>query len=121
MTDGNTGSKLQLRPCKVYKRDALFHGWFLDARVVEPSPFPGGYPGGQLSQPIGLVEWNDGTIHAVHPHEVRFLDTENQMEEFAKDYNHEAAQAADLPDHLKPVYEDSLNELRRGNNNEKDA
>lgn len=66
------------------------------------------------------MEWNNGTVHTAYPHEIRFLDTEKQMGEFAEDYNHEAAQAADLPDDLKPMYEDLLNELRRGNNNERE-
>lgn len=112
--------RLPLRPCKIEERDAIFHGWFPIAKPIEPSPLPGGHPGGQLSQVIGLVEWNNGTVHTAYPHEIRFLDTEKQMEEFAEDYNHEAAQAADLPDDLKPMYEDLLNELRRGNNNERE-
>lgn len=121
MAGWNIEVKLPLRPCKIGERDAIFHGWFPIAKPIPPSNLRGGHPGGQLSQVIGLVEWNNGTVHTAYPHEIRFLDTEKQMEEFAEDYNHEAAQAADLPDDLKPMYEDLLNELRRGNNNEKDA
>lgn len=121
MAHGGIEVRLKLRPCKVGDRDALFQGWFSVEKPIPPSNIRGGHPGGQLSQILGLVEWNDGTVHTVYPYEVRFLDTEEQMGRFTERYNHEAAQSADLPDDLKPVYEDLLNGLRRGKINEKEG
>lgn len=110
-----------VRPCMVGDRKALFHRWFDEYRVLEPAITIGGHPGGQVSTLLGLVEWEDGTMHVFHPHQIRMLDTDEQMGGFDGYYNHESAQASYLPDNLKPVYEDLLNELRRGKINEKEG
>lgn len=67
------------RPC-VIKVDekksvqATFHRFCEHAYVVEPSPMIGGAPGGQISVPLAIVEYEDGTIHYVNPTQVTFTD-----------------------------------------------
>ena len=80
------------RPCIVKGRKALFHGWSNKAEVIPPSPMVGGHPGGQLSQTVALVEYEDGSVHEAYPSEVRFLDTAAQMEEFGACYYREEAE-----------------------------
>lgn len=75
-----------LRPCLANDKKALFHGWFQHSKVVPPSPMVGGHTGGQLSTLLGLVEWEDGSVHAVQTWEVKFLDTPGQMGEFEACY-----------------------------------
>jgi hypothetical protein len=73
----------EYRPCEVtiYHRTgeetkrALFHKWITEAQVVEESPLRGGHPAGQVMTTLALVEYEDGTVDAVSPGRVRFLDT----------------------------------------------
>lgn len=66
------------RPCviKVDKESvqATFHRFCEHAYVVEPSPMIGGAPGGQISVPLAIVEYEDGTVHYVDPTSVIFID-----------------------------------------------
>lgn len=67
------------RPCavKVDKNksvQATFHRFCEHAYVVEPSPMIGGAPGGQISVPLAIVEYVDGTVHYVDPTQVTFTD-----------------------------------------------
>ena len=71
-----------IRGCRNPKEDkALFHKW-----VLEQQPIPAGYaigshPGGQLSQVLGLVELEDGSVQLVAPIKIRFADTQGYMEQ----------------------------------------
>lgn len=66
------------RPCiiKVDKKSvqAIFHRFCEHAYVVGPSPMVGGAPGGQISIPLAIVEYEDGTVHYVDPTQVTFTD-----------------------------------------------
>lgn len=81
-----------IRPCLVTGKKALFHRWFQSSEVVAPSPMVGGHPGGQLSMVLGLVEWEDGTVHAVPVWEIQFLDTRQEMADFEECYDKHAQQ-----------------------------
>ena len=81
------------RPCMVdtYEREegkkierrAFFHLFATSAYPIEPSLLKGGHPGGQVSKPVAIVEYEDGTVEDVLPSRVRFLDTEWLMEQYA--------------------------------------
>lgn len=76
-----------LRPCIVYgDKKALFHRWSDKCQVIEPSIAVGGHPGGQLSQTVAIIEYEDGSVAEVYPSRVRFLDTPGQMDEFEACY-----------------------------------
>ena len=66
-------------------RRAFFHLFTTSARPIEPSPLRGGHPGGQVSKPIAIVEYEDGTVDTVNPESVRFLDTEGLMKQYSWD------------------------------------
>lgn len=74
------------RPCIVTiegePRPALFHLFSTTAYVIKPSPLMGGHPGGQISEPTAIVEYEDGTVCAVSPSSVRFLDTKQKMAQY---------------------------------------
>lgn len=65
------------------ERRAFFHLFTTSARPIEPSPLRGGHPGGQVSKPVAIVEYEDGTVDTVEPERVRFLDTEGLMEQYS--------------------------------------
>ena len=67
------------RPCiiRVDKKksiQATFHRFCEHAYVAEPSPMIGGAPGGQISMPVAIVEYEDGTVHYVEPSQITFTD-----------------------------------------------
>lgn len=64
------------------ERRALFHVFITMAHPVEPSLLRGGAPGGQLSEPYAVVEYEDGRVEFVTPLRVRFLDTAHIMEQY---------------------------------------
>lgn len=87
------GENSQYRPCLV-KRDcdkwskkrkevvkALFHCWVHKSEVVPPSLMMRGHSGGIVSEVLGLVENEDGTIDQVYPSRIKFLDTQGLMSE----------------------------------------
>ena len=47
----------KVRPCLVGKRKALFHCW-----------------ANKPDTAVGIVEYNDGSVHEVYPREIKFLD-----------------------------------------------
>lgn len=51
----------RVRPCVAGKRKALFHRW---ADKYDS----------QKHQVVGIVEYNDGTVHETYPNEIRFTD-----------------------------------------------
>ena len=61
-----------LRPCHLGERKCLFHKWVDKAWVVEPSMAVGGHNGGQKRITVGLVEWDDGTMHEAYSYEIVF-------------------------------------------------
>lgn len=65
------------------ERRALFHMFTTMAHPVEPSPLRGGHPGGQISTPYAVVEYEDGKVEFVTPLRVRFLDTRHIMGQYA--------------------------------------
>ena len=65
----------------IRKRKALFHCWNHRSELVGESPLRGGHPAGQVSGTFGIVEYEDGTVHEVEPHNIRFVD--NAMCEYA--------------------------------------
>ena len=66
--------KMELRPCTVNDRKALFHKWSEKSKIIEPSPMIGGHSGGVIKGTSGIIEYEDGTIAECHPYEIKFLD-----------------------------------------------
>ncbi len=64
----------EYRPCIVKGKKALFHRWQTISQVVAPSYMVGGHPGGQLTETVGIVEYEDGTIGQPFPASIRFCD-----------------------------------------------
>lgn len=58
------------------EQKALFHHWSERYWTVGESPLVGGYSAGQMSQTVGIVEYEDGTVHEHLPQEIRFVDGE---------------------------------------------
>lgn len=81
--------KFELRPCMVNGQKALFHAWTQHAEIVPPSPMIGGHSGGQISQMLGIIEREDGTIHKCYADEIRFLDSGNAFYEYDLYFNSE--------------------------------
>ena len=77
---------MERRPCVVYNgsepRKALCHLFTTRAFVLGPSPLKGGHMGGQVSEPVAVVEFEDGTVETVTPSHVRFLDTRAEMDQY---------------------------------------
>lgn len=63
----------EYRPCIVCGKKALFHRWVDKAHVVSESALRGGHPAGQLWVVVGIVEYEDGTVHEAYPDEIRFV------------------------------------------------
>lgn len=63
-----------VRPCKVNNKAALFHEWAQRSYIVEESMLRGGRPSGQISYPVGIVEYKDGTVEEVTPSSIKFTD-----------------------------------------------
>lgn len=67
-------SNSEYRPCIVDGKKAVFHRWHEFCNVVEASPLIGGAPAGQIKYTLGTVEFEDGTIKEVAPHNIKFAD-----------------------------------------------
>lgn len=68
----------EYRPCMIKGRKALFHRWEDKAQVYNPMSI--GQIPGQLKQTVGIVEYEDGTVHECYPGEIRFCD--NKLQEY---------------------------------------
>jgi hypothetical protein len=55
---------IDYRPCIVEEHKALFHMWSQRCTPV----------GGTLQYTIGIVEYEDGTVHECYPNVIRFCD-----------------------------------------------
>lgn len=66
--------KMEMRPCMVKGRKALFHRWVDRSECIEPSPLIGGHNGGVAAWTDALVEYEDGTVAEVAPRYIKFLD-----------------------------------------------
>lgn len=64
------------RACEVNGEETIFHCWEQYSQVVKPSVLIGGHGGGQISQVFGIVEFKDGTIRRIQPHEIKFIPFE---------------------------------------------
>ena len=51
-----------LRECVYNGQTAFFHGWFQVAYPLEPAPFKGGHPAGQVVFPVAILELTDGSV-----------------------------------------------------------
>lgn len=66
---------IERRICIINNNEkALFHKWVTRKNVIEPSPMIGGHPGGEIQFELGIVEFEDGTIAEVAPHQIKFID-----------------------------------------------
>lgn len=74
---------VDLRPCLVNGKKALFHRWDEHAEVIPPSPLVGGTNGGQVRVLFGLIEDENGQVIRVNPTCIRFLD--NKIQEYCFD------------------------------------
>jgi hypothetical protein len=62
---------MMLRRCRALNKDALFHGWFPDDRII----IGGKGDGSVVSSTIAIVEFQDGSIGKVDPMKVQFTGT----------------------------------------------
>lgn len=65
---------IETRPCYVRDQKAMFHCWSQESYVVGPSPLVGGHNGGTVNKVLGVVEFEDGSVHQVYPSDIRFAD-----------------------------------------------
>lgn len=77
---------------KPKERRAFFHLFSTSAFPIEPSPLKGGHPGGQVSKPVAIVEYEDGTVETVIASRVRFFDTDELMKQYAWEEKEEPKQ-----------------------------
>lgn len=66
-------SRVKAKPEEV-KHNAIFHRWSERFWTIGQSSMIGGYAGGQMSQTVGIVEYEDGTIHEHMPNDIQFKD-----------------------------------------------
>lgn len=64
--------KMEMRPCMVKGRKALFHRWISRSEIVEPSISGGG---GFTAWTAAIVEYEDGTCAEVAPQHIKFLNS----------------------------------------------
>lgn len=64
------------RLCLVNGKKALFHRWEDRAQTVPESHLRGGPSAGQVWAVLGIVEYEDGTVHEAYPCEIIFIDDE---------------------------------------------
>lgn len=76
---------VELRPCKVGDRKALFHKWSERTGILEPSPMIGGHQGGVLKYTVGIVEFENGKVGERFPNEIKFTDYKIKNYYFDKD------------------------------------
>lgn len=64
------------RPCikRKTKEKCFFHLWSHESRLVDASPMIGGHPGGNISETLGILEFEDGHIETLPPSEFYFCD-----------------------------------------------
>lgn len=72
--------EMELRPCIVKNRKALFHKWNEKSHIVEPSPMIGGHVGGVIKHTVAIIEYEDGVVTECYPYEIKFTD--NKFVEF---------------------------------------
>ncbi|MGN0180389.1 MAG: hypothetical protein ACI4DY_13280 [Monoglobaceae bacterium] len=73
MAGFNVTLGIEYRPCYVKGKKALFHRWADKAEVAPPSVLQGGHNSGQLWRVVGIIEYEDGTVHEAYPDEIRFV------------------------------------------------
>ena len=70
------GAILPARPCLVDGERCLFHGAYVRQWTHGASPLIGGFPAGQESRLVAVVEGEDGTLREVLASRVCLLDSE---------------------------------------------
>lgn len=65
-------SRDDLRQCTVHDKKAYFHKWADISYIVPPSLMVGGHNGGQVSNTLGIIEYEDGTVAEVEPTSIKF-------------------------------------------------
>jgi hypothetical protein len=65
---------IKLRECEVKKNPAKFHCWSHKSNIIQPSIRVGGHHGGTIRYTVGIIEYEDGTVHECYPDEIRFTD-----------------------------------------------
>lgn len=73
--------EVELRPCKVNGKKALFHTWSNKSEIVDPSPLMGGHNGGVLKWTVGIIEFENGTVGECLPNSIQFLD--NKLNDYS--------------------------------------
>ena len=82
--NNNISITMQLRPCIVDSKKALFHCWEHYSDVVEASPLIGGAPAGTISCVYAIVEFEDGHVMRIHPYNVKFCNPPHSEYSFAE-------------------------------------
>lgn len=72
--------EVELRPCLVDGKKALFHTWSNKSQIVDPSPFVGGHQGGVLEYTVGIIEYEDGQVCEYMPSQIKFINL--KMEQY---------------------------------------
>lgn len=70
------GRMIDYRSCEVNGEKAIFHCWEQYSQVIAPSLLRGGHGGGQIAQVFGIVEFKDGAVRRIQPHEIKFVPDE---------------------------------------------
>ncbi len=73
------------RPCLVDGERCLFHGAYVKQWTHGASPLIGGFPAGQESRLVAVVEGEDGTLREVLASRVCLLDSETSFGEYRWD------------------------------------
>lgn len=73
------------RPCLVDGERCLFHGAYVKPWTHGASPLIGGFPAGQESRLVAVVEGEDGTLREVLASRVCLLDFETSFGEYRRD------------------------------------
>lgn len=71
--------EVELRPCRVNNKKALFHMWSERNKII-PQAFIGGNCGGIKRETVGVIEYESGIVEEVLVREIQFLD--NKFDEY---------------------------------------
>lgn len=68
---------VELRPCLVNGKKALFHKWTEEAQIQYNQYYA---TANQLKTTFGIIEFEDGQVASVAPYKIKFCD--NKMKEY---------------------------------------
>ena len=75
-----------MRLCMAGGKKAVFHCWNQISEMIEPSPLRNGHTGGIIKHPVGIIEYEDGTVESVPDVTIVFYDTKKLFSKLEKEY-----------------------------------